>query len=169
MTRPKYPPYRETGVAIPPSHCVSCGNADYRYYTPSSFLKNGLSQSQKIGLTRGVSQKKAASEAHRAIGGVARNSIANRDIVGHYPVLPFLGFLEFLVFFLCEEFLVFLSVFPFFSRDFRGSVGTKNPCFFGGFPALFPKNKERKDKVSRVLWVEECHENILSRFLSLKT
>ena len=30
----------------------------------------------------------------------------------------------------CEEFLVFLSVFPFFSRDFWGSVGIKNPeCF----------------------------------------
>ena len=37
--------------------------------------------------------------------------------------------------------------FPFFSRDFRGSVGIKNPCFFGGFPCLFPKkNKERKDR-----------------------
>ena len=37
----------------------------------------------KTGLTRGVSQKKLASEAYRAIGGVARNSIANRVIVGH--------------------------------------------------------------------------------------
>ena len=27
MTRPKYPPYRETGVAIRLSHCVSCGIA----------------------------------------------------------------------------------------------------------------------------------------------
>ena len=34
----------------------------------------------------------------------------------------------------CGEFLVFLSVFPFFSRDFRGSVGITNPCFFGAFP-----------------------------------
>ena len=39
----------------------------------------------KTGLTRGVSQKKLASEAYRAIGGIARNSIANRAIVGHYP------------------------------------------------------------------------------------
>ena len=40
------PPYRETGVAIPLSHCASCGIADYRCYTPTSFLKNGLSQSK---------------------------------------------------------------------------------------------------------------------------
>ena len=40
------PPYRETGVAIPLSHCLSCGIADYRCYTPTSFLKNGLSQSK---------------------------------------------------------------------------------------------------------------------------
>ena len=50
-----------------------------------------------------------------------------------HPVLPFLVFLEFLVFFSCEEFLFFLSVFPFFSRDFRGSAGIKNPCFWGWF------------------------------------
>ena len=32
--------------------------------------------------------------------------------------------------------------------DFRRSVGIKNPCFFGGFPCLFPKkNKEKKDRV----------------------
>ena len=38
----------------------------------------------------------------------------------------------------------FLSVFPFFSMDFRGSVGIKNPCFFGGFPCLFPKNQGKE-------------------------
>ena len=60
-------------------------------------------------------------------------------------------FLEFLVFFPCEELLVFLSVFLFVSRDFRGSVGTKNPCFFGGFPCLFLKNKESLDRVTYVV------------------
>ena len=40
-------------------------------------------RSPKTGLTRGVSQKKLAPEAYRAIGGVTRNSIANRAIVGH--------------------------------------------------------------------------------------
>ena len=59
----------------------------------------------------------------------------------YIPCPSFPCFLE------CEEFLVFSNVFPFFSRDFRGSVGIKNPCFFGGFPCLFPKNKERKDRV----------------------
>ena len=56
VTRPKYPPYRETGVAIPLSHCVVCGIADYRCYTPTSFLKNGLSQS-KTGLRGGYRRK----------------------------------------------------------------------------------------------------------------
>ena len=28
-----------------------------------------------------------------------------------------------------ESFLAFVIVVPFLSRDFRGSVGTKNPCF----------------------------------------
>ena len=46
----------------PLSHCVSCGIADYRCYTPTSFLKNARSQSTKTGLTRGVSQKKLASK-----------------------------------------------------------------------------------------------------------
>ena len=82
VTRPKYPPYRETGVAMPLSHCVSCGIADYRCYTPTSSSESGLSQS-KGRPNKGVSQKKLVSEAHRAIGGVARNSIANRAIVGH--------------------------------------------------------------------------------------
>ena len=40
------PPHRGTGVAIPLSHGVSCGIADYRCYTPTSFQKNGLSQSK---------------------------------------------------------------------------------------------------------------------------
>ena len=47
VTRPKYPPYCETGVALPLSHCVSCGIADYRCCTPTSFLKTGLSQSKQ--------------------------------------------------------------------------------------------------------------------------
>ena len=61
------------------------------------------------------------------------------------PCPYFPCFLEFLVFSPSEDFLVFLSVFPFFSRDFRGSVGIKNPCFFGGFPCLF-KKKTRKGR-----------------------
>ena len=40
-------------------------------------------RSPETDLTRGASQKKLASEAYRAIGGVARNSVANRAIVGH--------------------------------------------------------------------------------------
>ena len=80
MIRPKYPPpYRETGVAIPLSHCVSCAIAA----TPSLLSLKMAYRSPKTGLTRRVSQKKLASEAYRAIGGVARNGIANRAVVGH--------------------------------------------------------------------------------------
>ena len=35
VTRPESPLYCETGVAIPLSHCVSCGIADYRCYSVS--------------------------------------------------------------------------------------------------------------------------------------
>ena len=64
----------------------------------------------------------------------------------HNPVLPFLVFLEFLVFSPARNSLFFSSVFPFFSRDFRGSVGIKNPCFLVVFRAFFQKTKERKDR-----------------------
>ena len=64
------PPNRETGVAIPLSHCVSWDIADYRCYTPrTSFRLKMAYRSPKTSLTRGVSQKKLASEAYRAIGG----------------------------------------------------------------------------------------------------
>ena len=61
VTRPKYPPYCETGVAMPLPHCVFCGIADYRCYTPTSSRTSGLSRSKNW--TRGASQKKLASEA----------------------------------------------------------------------------------------------------------
>ena len=48
------PPYRETGVAIPLSHCVSCGIADYRWYTPAAFRENGLSQSKDKPWNEGI-------------------------------------------------------------------------------------------------------------------
>ena len=65
------PPYRETSIAIPLSHCVSGGIADYRCYTPASFLKKMAYLSPKTDLTRValLSQRKLASEAYRAIWG----------------------------------------------------------------------------------------------------
>ena len=51
-----------------------------------------------------------------------------------------------LFFFLSEEFLAFLSAFPFFPRDFGGSPRRKNPCFFGGFPCRFPKKQGKEDQ-----------------------
>ena len=82
VTRPKSPlPYRETAVAIPLAHCVSCGITDYGCYTPTSSRKV-VSRSPKTGLGRRISQKKLASKAYRATGDVAQNIIANRAIVG---------------------------------------------------------------------------------------
>ena len=40
---------------------------------------------------------------------------------------------------------MFLSVFPFFSSDFRGSARDENPCVFGGFSLPFSKTKQGKE------------------------
>ena len=66
---------------------------------------------------------------------------------GKCPHLLFLAFLDFLAFCSCKEILAFLSVFPPFSKDSRGSEETENPCFFGGFPCLSRKSKEKKIRV----------------------
>ena len=66
---------------------------------------------------------------------------------GRVPVLPFLVFFGipsfFSIFF--EKFLVFLSVFPSFSRDFRGLVGKKSLFFWWFFLAFFNKKKRGKE------------------------
>ena len=52
-----------------------------------------------------------------------------------------------LLFYSCKEFLVFLSVFPFFPRNFRGSEEERiNPCLFGGFPCHFLKKQGKEDQ-----------------------
>ena len=60
------------------------------------------------------------------------------------PDLPFLAFLDFLAFFVARNFLAFLSVFPFFPRDFRGSAQRKILAFWVVFLAFFQQSKERK-------------------------
>ena len=74
----------------------------------------------------------------------------NRSQIVRFPDLPFLAFLDFLAVFVARNFLAFLSVFPFFPRDFRGSEERKNPCFFGVVFLAFPK-KARKRKSGAVL------------------
>ena len=59
------------------------------------------------------------------------------------PDPHFLTFLDFRACLLFKEFLAFLSVFPSFSKDFRGSEEMENPCFLGGFPCLFPKKPKK--------------------------
>ena len=53
------PPYRETSVAVPLLHCVSCSIADYRCYAPHffPFLKKGLSQSKDRPKKGGIAEK----------------------------------------------------------------------------------------------------------------
>ena len=72
------------------------------------------------------------------------------------PDLRFLVFLDFPAFLLFEEFLAFLSVFPFFSKDFRGSEETENPCIFGGFPCIFPKKQGKEDQGRERTHNEKC-------------
>ena len=74
------PPYRETSVAVPLSHCVS--SEALAATPPLRVRRNGLSRSQDRP-NKGASQKNLASEAYRAKGGVARDSIANRAVGGH--------------------------------------------------------------------------------------
>ena len=77
-----------------------------------------------------------------AAGGLRSDQV----LLNPYPDLPFLAFFEFLAFFLSEDFLAFFSVFPFFSRDFRGRLRIRNPCFFGGFPCRVPKEQGKEDQ-----------------------
>ena len=50
-------------------------------------------------------------------------------------------------FFVVRNFLVFLSVFPFFPRDFRGVQHREtNPCFFGWVFLAFAKKKGKEDQ-----------------------
>ena len=80
VTRPKYPPYSETQY---PCRTVFSVVSQTIAAIPPLLSVEVAYRNPKTGLTRRVSQKKLAPEAYGAIGGVARNSIANRAIVGH--------------------------------------------------------------------------------------
>ena len=76
-----------TEIVLPtPPSGDRCSNTpvDYHCYTPTSFLKDGLSQAKDRPWSMhggGVPQKKLASEPYRAIGGIAGDRIANCAIV----------------------------------------------------------------------------------------
>ena len=72
------PPLRKTGVAIPLSHCVPAVSQTIAATPPFLSVSQAKDRPNKGGIA-----EKLASEAHRAAEGVARNSIANRAIVGH--------------------------------------------------------------------------------------
>ena len=46
-----------------------------------------------------------------------------------------------------SKFIVLLSVFHLFPNNFGGSAEKTNPCLFGGFPCLFPKQQGKADLV----------------------
>ena len=69
----------------------------------------------------------------------------------NFPDLPFLAFCwDFLAFFCFSmNSLLFFEFFPFLRKDFRGSPGKKNPCFFSVvFLAFYGKSRERKITVT---------------------
>ena len=82
-------------------------------------------------------------------GGCRSYTVACRAAVGHLaqmkhkkdPDPPILAFFDFLAFFRFPISLAFLCVFPFFSKDFRGSAKRKTLAFFGGFPCFFQESK----------------------------
>ena len=81
-----------------------------------------LSQS-KDRPNKGASLKKLASEPYRVIGDVARNSIANGAVVGHFFFLVLFFF----------HIAIFFFAFSFLFQGFSGIGREDNPCCFQGF------------------------------------
>ena len=67
------------------------------------------------------------------------------------PIFQSLFFGDFLAFFICKEFLAFLSVFLFFPRNFRGSEERKILAFWW-FSLLFAE-KARKGRSGLFVWI----------------
>ena len=78
-----------------------------------------------------------ASSLGWGTGGLSARGGLARENENHYPTLSFLFYLNSLCvcfFFRARNSFIF-SVYPFFSGDFRGSVGIKNPFFLCCEPA----------------------------------
>ena len=69
------------------------------------------------------------------MGGVLSVASTTKDLTLtlpiNLPVLLFFAFGDLLAFLLFEEFLAFLSGFPCFTKDSRGSTRIQNPLYFG--------------------------------------
>ena len=72
----------------------------------------------------------------RQMGAIPPSAILSRKGIARYGGVSRTGPLR--------EFLAFLSVFSFFSRDFRGSEEMENPCFLVDFPCVFSKRQGTK-------------------------
>ena len=65
--------------------------------------------------------------------------------ITNYPDLLYLAFGDFLAFWrFSRNSLLFLSVLPFFSEDFRDSEETENPFILGGFSLPFPEKARKR-------------------------
>ena len=58
-------------VTRPQSHCVFCGIADHRCYTPTSFRRTIACRDSKTGLEGGGCSKKLALKPIAGLGGIA--------------------------------------------------------------------------------------------------
>ena len=102
---------------------------------------------------KGVLQKRLASQAYRATRGVARNSIANRAIVGHKgknPCPSFRWCFCFLGASLAGNFLGLLSVFCIFSRVLRVRRVRRILGVFEVFLALSGANRFARTRFARI-------------------
>ena len=94
-----------------------------------------------------ISDSRESPDSRESCESIRANH-ATKGMDQDYPDLPFLAFSISLLFSLQGISLLFLSVFPFFPRDLRGSAERKILAFLGGFPCFSPKkSKKRKIRV----------------------
>ena len=90
---------------------------------------------------------------------IALSCLGNRAI----SALSFLSFFFGIpcCFFPLRRIPCFFSVFPFFSRDFRGSAGIKKSLFFLGavFLSIFPKKNKGKERVGSAMGIAIAKKN----------
>ena len=113
------------------------------------------------GRNKGVQQTGSQAQdfprRYRAIPAADSSQPVSPDLILclQWQTLSFLSWFFFGIpcFLPCKDFLVLLSFFPFFSRDFRGSVGIKKSLFFWWFSLPFSK-KTRKGRTGKCVYPE---------------
>ena len=128
------------------AECTTSSRYTSRSQAASSarqYMAQGSQAGQKHAHVSKSAKAYAAGHLHRSKPRTESEPV----VIRQFPVLPFLVFLlEFLVFFPpARNSFFFSSVFPFFSRDFRGSAGIKNPCSLRWFSVPFSNKKQGKE------------------------